>query len=81
MEENETDLMQAANIIKIEGKLDKKANDFEKIMLIYKSAIQAQKQERKKDSARARKQINTAARKYRAAQIIFIRNLSLLYLK
>jgi putative GTP pyrophosphokinase len=43
MEENETDLMQAANIIKIEGKLDKKANDFEKIMLIYKSAMKVLK--------------------------------------
>ncbi|MCI8546059.1 MAG: GTP pyrophosphokinase family protein [Clostridia bacterium] len=35
--------MQAANIIKIEGKLDKKANDFEKIMLIYKSAMKVLK--------------------------------------
>lgn len=43
MEENATDLMQAANIIKIEGKLDKKANDFEKIMLIYKSAMKVLK--------------------------------------
>lgn len=43
MEENETDLIQAANIIKVEGKLDKKANDFEKIMLIYKSAIKVLK--------------------------------------
>lgn len=39
MNENETDLMQARSIIKVEGKLDKKANDFEKIMLIYKSAM------------------------------------------
>ena len=37
--EREADLIQAASLIKIEQKVDKKANEFEKIMLIYKSAI------------------------------------------
>ena len=43
MEENETDLIQAGNIIKLEEKLDKKANEFDKIMLIYKSAMKVLK--------------------------------------
>ena len=43
MEENETDLMQAAHLIKIEPNMYKKANDFEKIMLIYKSAMKVLK--------------------------------------
>ena len=37
--EREADLIQAASLMKIEQKVDKKANEFEKIMLIYKSAI------------------------------------------
>ena len=41
--ENGTDLMQEASIIKVEEKIDKKANDFERIMLIYKSAIKVLK--------------------------------------
>lgn len=41
--ENGTDLMQATSIIKVEEKIDKKANDFERIMLIYKSAIKVLK--------------------------------------
>jgi len=43
MEENETDLIQAGNIIKLEEKLDKKANEFDKIMFIYKSAMKVLK--------------------------------------
>jgi len=38
-DENETDLIEAVSIVKVEEKFDKQANDFEKIMLIYKSAI------------------------------------------
>lgn len=41
--ENGTDLMQATSIIKVEEKIDKKANEFERIMLIYKSAIKVLK--------------------------------------
>ncbi|MGN1329859.1 MAG: GTP pyrophosphokinase family protein [Clostridia bacterium] len=41
--ENGTDLMQETSIIKVEEKIDKKANDFERIMLIYKSAIKVLK--------------------------------------
>lgn len=37
--EAEADLIEAASLIKIEQKVDKKANEFEKIMLIYKSAL------------------------------------------
>ncbi|MBP3464010.1 MAG: GTP pyrophosphokinase family protein [Clostridia bacterium] len=35
--------MQETSIIKVEEKIDKKANDFERIMLIYKSAIKVLK--------------------------------------
>ena len=37
--EREADLIKAASLMKIEQKLDKRTNEFEKIMLIYKSAL------------------------------------------
>ena len=37
--EREADLIEAASLMRIEQKVDKKANEFEKIMLIYKSAL------------------------------------------
>lgn len=37
--EAEADLIEAASLIRMEQKVDKKANEFEKIMIIYKSAL------------------------------------------
>lgn len=38
-EKKEVDLIKVENMLKVDGEIDKKENSFEKIMLIYKSAI------------------------------------------
>ncbi len=42
-EKKEVDLIQVENMLKVDGEIDKKENSFEKIMLIYKSAIKVLK--------------------------------------